>query len=110
MYIAEICSEKESHAKTAIEINGSQPDSQADCEVQNGRWLIEDLQEDLQEDYTVRVMTVLDGKTICLSCKNILQDEDGIFDKLSASNPNKASCVEPESLTLDLGLEMTQTV
>ena len=106
MYIAEICSETKSHAKTSIEI--IPPDSQDDTELRNGRWLIEDLQED--EDYTVRVKTILNGKTICLTCLPILQDEDGSFGKLAASTPNKASCVEPKSLTLDLGLEMTQTV
>ena len=106
MYLAEICSETKSHAKTAIEI--IPPDSQAGSELQNGRWLVEDLQED--KDYTVRVKTILNGKTICLTSQTILQVEDGIFDKLAASTPNKASCVEPQSLTLDMGMEMTQTV
>ena len=106
MYIAEICSGTKSHAKTALEIIPTE--SQSTSEVQNGRWLIEDLQDD--EDYTVRVKTILNGKTISVTSQTILQDEDGIFDKLAASAPNKASYVEPESLNLDLGLEMTETV
>ena len=106
MYIAEICSGTKSHAKTALEIIPTE--SQSTSEVQNGRWLIEDLQED--EDYTVRVKTILNGKTISVTSQTILQDEDGIFDKLAASAPNKVNYVEPESLNLDLGLEMTETV
>ena len=106
MYLAEICSESKSHARTAIEILPTE--HQSDTEVQEGRWLVDDLQED--EDYTVRVKTILNGKTISMSCRTISPDEDGIFDKLAASGPNKASYVEPESLNRDLGLEMTETV
>ena len=106
MYLAEICSGTKSHARTAIEI--IPPESQSDSDLQNGRWLIEDLQAD--EDYTIRVKTVLNGKTICMTCQPILQDEDGIFDKLAASVPDKDSYVEPVSLNLDHGLEMTETV
>ena len=97
MYIAEICSGTKSHARTAIEI--IPPESQSESDLQNGRWLIEDLQDD--EDYTVRVKTVLNGKTICMTCQTILQDEDGIFDRLAASVPDKDSYVEPVSLNLD---------
>ena len=108
MYIAEICSERKSHARTAIEI--IPPESQTDSELKNGRWLIEDLQTD--EDYTVRVKTILNGKTICMSSQNISQDQEGIFDKLVAASAvqNKESYVEPVSLNPDQVLEVTETV
>ena len=106
MYLAEVCSETDTHARTAIEIIPEE--RQSASEIQNGQWLIEDLKDD--EDYTVRVKTVLNGKTICMSSQTISPAEDGIFEKLLTSAPNKASYVEPESVNLDLGLEMTETV
>ena len=106
MYLAEVCSETETHDRTAIEIIPEEVQSAS--EIKNGQWLIEDLQAD--EDYTVRVKTVLNGKTICMSSQTISPAEDGIFEKLLASAPNKASYAEPESVNLDLGLEMTETV
>ena len=106
MYLAEICSETETHARTAIEIIPEE--RQSASEIQNGQWLIEDLKDD--EDYTVRVKTVLNGKTISMSCQTISQAEDGMFEKLLASAPNKATFVQPKSLNSDLGLEMTETV
>lgn len=106
MYLAEVCSETDTHARTAIEIIPEE--RQSASEIQNGQWLIEDLKDD--EDYTVRVKTVLNGKTISMSCQTISQAEDGIVEKLLASAQIKASFVQPKSLNSDLGLEMTETV
>ena len=105
MYLGEICSETDTHARTAIEIIPEE-ERQSTSEIQNGQWLIEDLKYD--EDYTVRVKTVLNGKTICMSSQKISQTEDGIVEKLLASTSIKASFVQTKSVNSDL--EMTEIV
>ena len=78
MYIVEVFSGTEYHARAAIGLKPDEANTFSDlC---NAKWRIEDLKED--KDYTVRVKTVLDGKTICITCKKIENDEDGIFYQL----------------------------
>ena len=49
-------------------------------DIKNGGWHLEDLEED--EEYTVRIRTVVNSRTVCFISQKIEEDEDGVFEKL----------------------------
>ena len=90
MYIGEIYSSKQCHDRVALGINTNETSSTN--QIKDGGWEIEDLKED--EQYTVRVKTVLDGKTICIVSQKLQLEEDGVLEKIE----NKCLAKQQESI------------
>lgn len=90
MYIAEVCCTGKSgegcsasyHARTVIGMNSDQREPTEGFN--KGVWSLENLQED--ENYTVRVKTILNGKTVSIISKSIVEGEVEAFAKLQEAS------------------------
>ena len=108
MYIAEVCCTGKSdegcsdsfHARTVIGMNSDEREPTESFH--NGVWSLENLQED--ENYTVRVKTILNGKTVSIISKSIVEGEVGTLDKIQ-----KASYKE-ERESMNSNREATESV
>ena len=96
MYIAEVCSGTQFHDRVCLGMKtlGSNEtiETSSSNQIRKEGWQIEDLKED--EEYTVRVKTVLDGKTICIISQKLELAEDGVLDKIE----NKCLTKKQESI------------